>query len=91
MNRQQKKYYISASLICANFLDLEKDIRALEKGKIDGLHIDVMDGIFVPRYGIFPEIITQVKKISSIPMDVHMMVVDPQKYLKTFLDADSTR
>lgn len=84
---KKKKYYLSASLICADFLRLEKELKQLIKGNIDFIHIDVMDGVFVPRYGLFPEILSKVKKITNIPMDVHMMVSDPEKYINDFAKA----
>lgn len=79
MNHQKK--YISASIICSNFINLEKDIRLLEKGGVDFIHIDVMDGHFVPRLGIFPEIINSIKSLTKIPLDIHIMVEDPITWL----------
>lgn len=71
----------SASIICSDFLDLKKDIELLEKGRIDLIHIDIMDGHFVPRLGIFPEIITSIKSITDVPLDVHLMVERPLDWL----------
>lgn len=81
------KYQLSASIICANFLTLKEQIRLLEKGEIDYIHFDVMDGIFVPRYGLPAEILKDIHSISSIPITVHMMVQDPEDYVKVFTDA----
>jgi len=83
----KSKYKLAASLICGNFLHFEEDIRLLEKGKIDYLHFDVMDGLFVPRYGLFPEILTQIRAINKTPIDVHMMVESPEDYIETFVNA----
>ncbi len=80
-------YTLAASLICADFMHLDKEIETLEKGNIDYIHFDVMDGVFVPRYGLFPEIITQIRKTCQIPMDIHMMVEDAESYLETFVKA----
>lgn len=80
-----KNYFLAGSLICADFLNLEKDVIELERGHIDYIHFDVMDGLFVPRFGLFPEIMTQVRGISELPMDIHMMVEDAEKYIDTFV------
>jgi ribulose-phosphate 3-epimerase len=82
-----KKFYISASMICGNPLNLEQEVKSLERAEVDYLHFDVMDGIFVPRYGLFPEMLTQITKITNIPVDVHMMVMDPEPYIDTFAKA----
>lgn len=87
----KKNYYLAGSLICANFLDLKNDISLLEKGGIDFLHFDVMDGLFVPRYGLFPEILQQVRTISSLPMDFHMMVENAEEYIDTFISYGATQ
>lgn len=83
-------YCLSASLVCANFLNLKADIEALERARIDELHVDVMDGIFVPRYGLFPEFMKAIHSITSLPFDVHMMVEDSRPYIPTFLEAGAT-
>jgi ribulose-phosphate 3-epimerase len=70
---------IAGSLICSNPLRLEQDINELNKGKADFIHFDVMDGQFVPRYGLYPEILSYLKKITDIPVDVHMMVSNPEE------------
>ncbi len=64
------------SLITMDHINFERDIRLIDKLGIDGLHIDIMDGHFVPRYGIYPEIIERASSISSLPLDLHMMVKD---------------
>lgn len=83
----KNKYYLSASLICANQINIENDIKLLEKGKIDYLHFDAMDGNFVPRYGMYPEQLSAIKKISKLPIDVHMMTEEPQRYVDEFISA----
>ena len=88
---ENKKYRLAASLICSNMMRLEDDIRLLMKGGIDFIHFDVMDGIFVQRYGLFPEILTQMRKFCSIPADFHMMVEDVEPYIKTFVDAGANQ
>lgn len=81
------KYQLSASLICANHINFEKDILLLEKGGIDYIHFDVMDGNFVPRYGLYPELLKSIKKLSKLPVDVHMMTEEPWRYIKEFSEA----
>lgn len=85
-----KNPLISASLICSDPLNLEKDIKELVKGKTDFIHFDVMDGVFVPRYGLYPEIITYLKKCTNIPVAVHMMVSNPEDYIEDFRNAGAT-
>lgn len=82
-----KKFQLSASLICANHLEFKEEIKRLEKGGADYIHFDVMDGNFVPRFGLYPELLSSIKKISNIPIDVHMMTDEPSKYIKEFAEA----
>ena len=82
-----RNYWLSASLICADVNNLADDVRILELSGIDFLHIDVMDGMFVPRFGMFPEQVAGIRKISSLPMDLHLMVENPEPYFETFRDA----
>lgn len=82
-----KKFEITASLICGDALNLEKSVREILAAEIDYIHFDVMDGVFVPRFGLYPEILTRLRTITGIPVDVHMMVVDPEKYIDTYAKA----
>lgn len=79
-----RHYKLAASLVCANMLELEKEVRLLEEGQADLIHFDVMDGVFVPRYGLHPEILQAIRKITKIPVDVHMMTVEPERYIPIF-------
>jgi len=85
-----KKYYLSASLVCANMLDLDMEIERIVTGGCDYIHFDVMDGVFVPRYGLHPEMLAAVRKKTDLPIDVHLMTVEPEQYVKTFIDAGAT-
>lgn len=81
---------LAASIICGNPLNLEVDLAALEKGRVDSIHFDVMDGVFVPRYGLFPEYLKAIRSKTNLPIEVHMMVQDPEPYIKDFADAGAT-
>jgi len=87
MKTYTKKYQLAASLICGNTLNLESEIRSLEKGGIDYIHFDVMDGSFVPRLGLHPEILRAVKSITKIPIDVHMMIDNPDFFIQDMAKA----
>lgn len=78
------KTILAASLICCDPLNIEKGIDELIKGEIDWIHFDVMDGQFVPRYGLYAEVLSAVKKLTSTPVDVHMMVDNPEDYVEVF-------
>lgn len=86
----KKQPLIAASLICSDPLNLQKDIYELIKGQSDFIHFDVMDGQFVPRYGLYPEILSYLTKITNIPVDVHMMVSNPEDYIEDFYNAGAT-
>lgn len=78
---------ISASIICGNWLELEKEIRCLDKNSVDALHFDVMDGIFVSRYGLFPELLASIRPLTKLPIELHFMTVNPENYLDSFAEA----
>ncbi len=78
------KYELSASLICCDPLNLERDLKEIEKAKFGSIHFDVMDGVFVPRYGLYPEILSSLRKKYSIPVSVHLMVSNPDSYIDLF-------
>jgi len=82
-----KPYLLSASLICGNPLGLAKEIEELEKAEIDSLHFDVMDSHFVPRIGLYPEMLKAIKSKTTIPIDVHLMISEPQAYISNFAEA----
>lgn len=83
----KKDFKLSASIICGDLLKIGEEVKLLEKGGIDSIHFDVMDGHFVPRLGFPPEIIKGIKSVSPLPVSVHMMITDPIKYAKVFTDA----
>jgi ribulose-phosphate 3-epimerase len=80
-------YYVAPSLLSADFGRLAEEIRAVEKAGADLLHVDVMDGRFVPNITIGPPVVAAIKRCSSLPLDVHLMIVEPEKYLEAFAEA----
>ena len=75
---------IAPSVLTADFLQLKEDIVKLENAGVDMLHLDVMDGIFVPNISFGVPVINSIKKHSTIPLDVHLMIDRPHRYIKEF-------
>ena len=82
-----KSVKISPSILSANFSKLGSEIVRLEKGGADLIHVDVMDGHFVPNITIGPGVIKDLRKITSLPLDVHLMISPVHKYIKNFAEA----
>jgi ribulose-phosphate 3-epimerase len=74
-------------LLSADFLNLERDVRLIEREQPEWLHVDVMDGHFVPNLTIGPPVVRALKRMTSIPLDVHLMITNPSEQLDWFLDA----
>ncbi|MFW0760102.1 ribulose-phosphate 3-epimerase [Staphylococcus cohnii] len=72
------------SLLSADFLQLQKELKALEDAGVDGVHFDVMDGQFVPNISIGLPILEAVRKGTDLPIDVHLMIEEPEKYVELF-------
>lgn len=75
---------VSPSVLSADFLDMKKDLASLKEAGVDMLHIDVMDGIFVPNISFGIPVIQSIKKHTDIPLDVHLMIDRPHRYIKEF-------
>ena len=75
---------IAPSILSADFTRLGEEIRAVQEAGADWIHIDVMDGHFVPNITIGPMIVAAVKKVADVPLDVHLMISDPDRYLEDF-------
>mgnify|MGYP003193350863 FL=1 len=73
-----RKSQISASMMCSNLVDLQAMIDVFEKEKVEYLHIDVMDGEFVPNFGLGVDYIRGLRELTSIPLDLHLMIKDPE-------------
>ena len=84
-----KKIKISPSILSADFSQLGKEINNLEKGGADLIHVDVMDGHFVPNLTIGPPVIRALRKYTKLPFDVHLMISPVHKYIKDFANAGS--
>lgn len=80
------KPIISPSILSANFLNIQADIETLNRSEADWVHVDVMDGVFVPNISIGFPLVKQVAEISEKPLDVHLMIVQPEKFIKELKD-----
>lgn len=81
------KIIVSPSILSADFANLERDIKKVEKAGADWLHIDVMDGHFVPNITIGIPVVKSIKAITNLPLDVHLMIENPEKYINDFAQA----
>jgi ribulose-phosphate 3-epimerase len=82
---------IAPSIIAADYLALGEAVAAIERGGADLLHVDIMDGHFVPNLTIGPDIVEALHERTRLPLDVHLMIEDPDKYLDTFARAGASR
>ena len=78
---------IAPSILASDFLSLKEQIQLVKKGGADWLHLDVMDGHFVPNITIGPPIVKSIRSHTDLPLDVHLMIEEPDRYLETFRDA----
>jgi ribulose-phosphate 3-epimerase len=78
---------LAPSILSADFAHLARDIAAVERGGADLIHVDVMDGHFVPNLTIGPPVVKAIRKVATRPLDVHLMIEDPDRYLDAFVDA----
>jgi len=80
-------HLISPSLLAADFTNLESEIKMINRSEADWLHLDIMDGVFVPNISFGFPVIKAVKKVAAKPLDVHLMIIDPDRYLTRFSEA----
>ncbi len=78
---------LSPSILSADFSNLERDIKIVEKGGADYIHIDVMDGHFVPNITIGPDVVKSLRKVTELTFDVHLMIENPDDYIEDFYNA----
>lgn len=79
--------YVSPSILSADFANLERDIKRIEDGGADWVHVDVMDGHFVPNITIGAPVVASIRKVTKLPLDVHLMIENPEKYVEPFVKA----
>ena len=78
---------VSPSILSADFANLERDIKLVERNGADWIHVDVMDGHFVPNITIGIPVVKSIKKVTTLPLDVHLMIENPEKYIEGFTNA----
>jgi len=78
---------ISPSLLAADFANIESEVKKVTQAGADFLHLDIMDGHFVPNLTFGPPVVAAIKKVSTIPLDVHLMIETPEKYVDEFIKA----
>lgn len=83
------KKQIAPSILSADFSRLGEEIKAIEKAGADLIHVDVMDGHYVPNITIGPGVVSSLRKATGLPFDVHLMIEDPDRYIDAFVDAGS--
>jgi ribulose-phosphate 3-epimerase len=81
---------IAPSILTADFGRLAEQIRAAEEGGADSIHLDIMDGQFVPNISFGPLLVSAVRHATSLPLDVHLMIVEPERYIPAFVEAGAT-
>ncbi len=84
---EDEKIIISPSILSADFTELGRDVKAVEDGGADWIHVDVMDGHFVPNISIGVPVVKSLKKVARVPLDVHLMIENPEKYIGAFAKA----
>src|SRR5512140_3678218 len=82
-----RRVLISPSLLSCDFGRLAEEVRAVEAAGADWIHVDVMDGRFVPNITIGPLVVEAIKRAATRPLDVHLMIVEPEKYIEAFAAA----
>src|SRR3954466_13573683 len=78
---------IAPSILSADFARLGEEIAAVEAARADWIHVDVMDGRFVPNITIGPPVVKALRGVTKLPLDVHLMIVEPEKYIEAFAEA----
>lgn len=85
--KEQKMYKLSPSLLSADFTKLGEEIKILEENNVPYIHVDVMDGIFVPNISIGIPVVKSIRKITDLVLDVHLMITKPERYIEAFAQA----
>lgn len=86
-SRSGQAIRLAPSILAADFANLGADIAAATRGGADQIHVDVMDGHFVPNLTIGVPVVKSLRKVTTLPLDVHLMIMEPDRYLEAFIDA----
>lgn len=89
MKKEKKNTIISPSILSADFSNLEREIKKVEEAGADWIHVDVMDGHFVPNITMGAPVVKSIRKVTKLPLDVHLMIENPEKYVEDFKKAGS--
>jgi ribulose-phosphate 3-epimerase len=81
---------LAASILSADFAHLARDVAAVEAGGADFIHVDVMDGHFVPNLTVGPPVVAAIRRVAQVPLDVHLMITNPDPFLKAYVDAGAS-
>jgi ribulose-phosphate 3-epimerase len=81
---------VAPSILSADFAHLAREVAAVEAGGADLIHVDVMDGHFVPNLTIGPPVVRAIRRVAKVPLDVHLMIANPDQYLKAYVDAGAS-
>ena len=89
MTEKKEGVIIAPSILAADFSRLADEVKAVEQAGADWIHIDVMDGHFVPNITIGPNVVEAIRKVTELPLDVHLMIENPNNYIEEFISAGS--
>ncbi len=89
VRKSSVKIKVAPSILSANFSCLDREIKKVERAGADMLHIDIMDGHFVPNITIGPVVVKFIRQHTKLPLDVHLMIKNPEKFIQSFLEAGS--
>ncbi len=78
---------IAPSILAADFANLEREVKMINESQADWIHVDVMDGVFVPNFSLGIPVVNALKRHAGKPLDVHLMIIDPEKHVEAFRDA----
>jgi len=81
---------LAPSILSADFANLGRDVAAVEAGGADLIHVDVMDGHFVPNLTVGPGVVRAIRRVATVPLDVHLMIGNPDRYLQTYVEAGAS-
>ena len=80
---------VSPSILAADFGNIERECNLIDKSDADWFHLDVMDGIFVPNISFGMPVVKAIRKMTSKPLDVHLMITEPERYIEKFIEIGS--